>query len=376
MWSLLLQTLLGVTFLHFWIKHQLSYWKRNGVCSVKSKYLFGNMKKFGKKHFSEIVSESYEKLKRKDVVGGFYFFLKPKLLLFDPEIIGHVLVKDASYFSECEQSDQKLAIEGRQWKELRGKITPTATEDQLKCWFEGIQKVGEEFQEFVQQRMKNGQPVDVQDLCTRFTADVVSVCALGERNNSLRDPKNKFKKMARKLVEPGWLKCIKSLFASAFVELSRVLGIRVIDQQVNEYFGRIIRKSQRGGDGSDLLNSALAIGNQKEVTVEEVTNQFLRILKKSLGETANSLTWIIYELARNPLVQKRMRKEMESVLQRHGNKLTVEAIQEMQFLDKVILGEYRVAHKHPSIFLKFIFTLSIILQSPCGYTQRLPPFRE
>lgn len=139
-WLIFGATLLVI--LHFWIKHKLSFWKRCGVVSVKPTYLMGNMKKAGRRHLSEISSECYRKLKGKDVIGGFYFFLRPTLLILDPALIKCVLVKDFQYFHDRgiyynERDDplsaNLLAIEGHRWKTLRTKITPTFTTGTVFC---------------------------------------------------------------------------------------------------------------------------------------------------------------------------------------------------------------------------------------------------
>jgi Fe-S cluster biogenesis protein NfuA len=38
-------------------------------------------------------------------------------------------------------------------------------------------------------------------------------------------------------------------------------------------------------------------------------------------------------------IQTRVREEMDVVLQKHGGNLTYEAIQEMEYLDKVVAGK-------------------------------------
>jgi cytochrome P450 family 6 len=55
--------------------------------------------------------------------------------------------------------------------------------------------------------------------------------------------------------------------------------------------------------------------------------------------TSATMTFCLYELARNPDIQERVRNEIDTVLERHGGNITYEAISEMEYLDRVVNGE-------------------------------------
>jgi cytochrome P450 family 6 len=55
--------------------------------------------------------------------------------------------------------------------------------------------------------------------------------------------------------------------------------------------------------------------------------------------TSTTMTFCLYELARNPDIQERVRNEIDTVLNNHDGNITYEAISEMVYLDKVVSGK-------------------------------------
>lgn len=54
--------------------------------------------------------------------------------------------------------------------------------------------------------------------------------------------------------------------------------------------------------------------------------------------SSTTLTFALYELALNPDVQETLRNDIQTVLSRHGNELTYEAMLDMKYLQMVIDG--------------------------------------
>jgi cytochrome P450 family 6 len=54
--------------------------------------------------------------------------------------------------------------------------------------------------------------------------------------------------------------------------------------------------------------------------------------------SSTTMTFCLYELSVNPDIQERLRAEIDGVLEKHDGNLTYEAVQEMNYLDKVVAG--------------------------------------
>jgi cytochrome P450 family 6 len=67
--------------------------------------------------------------------------------------------------------------------------------------------------------------------------------------------------------------------------------------------------------------------------------------------SSTTISFCLYELSLNQDTQKRLREEIDVVLQKHDGKLTYEVIQEMKYLDKIVSGNVHSC-KYVCIFRK------------------------
>lgn len=73
-------------------------------------------------------------------------------------------------------------------------------------------------------------------------------------------------------------------------------------------------------------------------TTENAAAQAFIFLTAGFETSASTLTFALYELAINPDLQNDLQRELDSVLQKHNEELTYDALQNMDLLDRVISG--------------------------------------
>jgi cytochrome P450 family 6 len=66
--------------------------------------------------------------------------------------------------------------------------------------------------------------------------------------------------------------------------------------------------------------------------------------------SSTTMTFCLYELSLHQDIQERIREEIDVVLRKHNGNITYEAIQEMNYLDKVVSGRAYCWQK--SMYLK------------------------
>lgn len=87
---------------------------------------------------------------------------------------------------------------------MRATLSPTFTGSKMRGMFQLINEVGEQFVDYFKneiQTKNHGKPINVElkDILTRFTNDVIASAAFGVKCDSLRDRNNEFYRMGAKV---------------------------------------------------------------------------------------------------------------------------------------------------------------------------------
>ncbi|KAJ9573562.1 hypothetical protein L9F63_009047, partial [Diploptera punctata] len=188
--------------------------KKNVPC-LKPLPVFGNMGPlaFGTKSFPEFIADVYNKLKGHKY-GGFYEFLKPVVVLRDPELIKMVTIKDFEHFLDhrnliTEDSEPLFGkalfnLQGPRWRHMRSTLSPAFTSSKMKNMFTLVSECGDQMGDFLH-RSDRRLEIEMKDLFTRYTNDVITTTALGIGCDSLKNPQNEFYTMGKKITTMGTL---------------------------------------------------------------------------------------------------------------------------------------------------------------------------
>ncbi|XP_049771831.1 cytochrome P450 6k1-like [Schistocerca cancellata] len=143
--ALALSALLLAAYLSFQWRYQ--YWSKKGVPCVEPSFPFGNLghSLLGQKFFGDVLRELYEKAKGKRFIG-LYSILRPVLLVRDPEIVRHILIKGFASFRErgiFMDDEQPLNsylfwLPAQEWHHRRAKLTPAFSSGKLKGLFQDL----------------------------------------------------------------------------------------------------------------------------------------------------------------------------------------------------------------------------------------------
>lgn len=85
--------------------------------------------------------------------------------------------------------------------------------------------------------------IEMRDILTCYTTDVIGNVAFGLEMNSLKNPDSMFRKMGKKNFEVRTAKTFKVIFVMNFKKLARRLGVKLIDEDVSDFFLSSIRET-------------------------------------------------------------------------------------------------------------------------------------
>lgn len=370
--SLLIFSALLVAFVvsaYFYIKDSYSYWKRKGVAFVEPTFPFGNFKNLflQKVTFGELMRELYNK--SNESILGCYALMSPVLLIRDPKTVQDVLIKEFSSFHDRslyidEKTDAMaanlLVQRGERWKHQRSKLTPAFTSGKLKEMFDTIISCGKSLETYFDQFAKSGDTLAVREVLAHFAITVISSVALGIDVDCIENPDSIFRKYGRKITEPSFRKALRAL-AFGNPKLSKLFGVRFTDVDIGEFMidtvrqnleyrekNNVIRKDffqllmQLRNTGSVNVDGSWSTkaSNEKSMSVEEMAGQAFIFFAGGFESTSTTMSFCMYELAKNQAVQQKVYEEISSVLEEHNGNLTYDSVMEMKYTENCVDGEY------------------------------------
>ena len=272
---------LVVALVYIWVQNCYSFWSDRGFVQARPVFPYGNIKGIGyKEHMCQIITKLYNKHKQGAPMVGMYFFTAPLMLVMDLEIIKHIMVKDFSsfhdrgmYFNTKDDplSGHLFSIEGKEWKEMRAKLTPTFTSGKMKTMFNTVLNISKEMVEF----LNKDRPTEfeMKELLCQFTTDVIGNIAFGLEMNCIKDPESIFRKMGRKIFATPPLRSMKIFFMMQFRAFARSLGMRFTDKDVSDFFINSIAETVDFREKNnivrpDFMNLLLQLKNNGNVNDE------------------------------------------------------------------------------------------------------------
>lgn len=345
----------------FYVRHQYKHWKNHGIpYGQPIHFPFGNLKGVMEtEHMSDILGRFYTQYKGSGPFVGCFMLLRRTILAVDIEFVKKVLVKDFQYFQNrgvfYNERDDPLSahlfsIDSTIWRKLRSKLTPTFTSGKMKYMYGTITNVADHFREVLAQHVDEAAgPLEMKELLGRFTIDVIGTTAFGIECKSLDDPSTQFLCMGRKVLKEPRNHPLLEFTINCAPNLARAFGFKELPDDVGAFFMNIVRQTveyreQNNVERNDFMDLLIKLKNEKKhdddelLTLNEVSAQAFVFFLAGFETSATTMTFVLYELAANPLIQARVRDEIEAVLQRYDGDFSYEAMLDMPYLEQVING--------------------------------------
>jgi cytochrome P450 family 6 len=337
-----------------------AFWADRDVQHIPPKFPNGNFAGVGRQFgVHEILQKIYTQLKPTHAkFAGVYFFITPAVLVLDLDFVKTVLIKDFEFFHDRgvynnvkndPLTGHLFVLEGQKWKNLRNKLTPTFTSGKMKFMFPTIVAVAEQFHTAMNQFAVKGAAVDIKDMLARFSTDVIGTCAFGIECNSLKDPDAEFRKFGKKIFSES-LAMVKLLLATQFQSVARALGVKLLKDDLTKFFMGVVEstieaREKQNIKRSDFLNMMIEMKNsidpENQLTVREIAAQAFVFFAAGFETSSSTMSFALYELAQNEVIQDKARASVQAVLEQHNGEMTYEAIMEMSYLFQCVNGMWK-----------------------------------
>lgn len=298
--------------------------------------IFGN---FGasltmRKSYADTLQVLYDKFRPEKFVGIFQA-RRPTLMIIDLDIVKNIYNKEFHSFSDRISANTDIKREpllrnlanmsGSEWRSMRQIVTPTFSSAKMKAMFPLIAECAETLKSVLLQGSR--EEVDVPDLMTRFTTDVIGSCAFGVNPDSIRNLDSPFLKMAQKALEPSRSRLLKRYTRTFFPTLFKMLNLTSYSKEMESFFTRIIKqvldeRRNTGVERHDFLQLMLNVQkthlNGFHMTDDLITSNSYIFMLAGLETSATTLSFYLYHLAKDKELQNQLRNEIKEKLTEFG----------------------------------------------------------
>ncbi|MEV0321802.1 cytochrome P450 [Streptomyces sp. NPDC050658] len=190
---------------------------------------------------------------------------------------------------------------------------------------------------------KPGQVLDVREAMVKLSLDMLAATVFASSLDDQaflrlrRDLSVVMNGVGARVMLPDWVEKLP-LPANRRFNASRAAVRAIIGNAVDE-----LRAS--GHDTGDMLSMLLRAEDEETgqpMTGHQICSEVLTLAVAGTETTASVLSWILYELARNPEVERRLQAELDEVL--GGRPVTFDDIPKLRYLRNVITEATRLHH--------------------------------
>lgn len=359
-----------LTILYFYVKRRYSYWAQRGLHFEPTPlFPFGHFRAafLQQKTVAENVKDLYNKSDAP--VLGVYMGLNPIIIPRDPRIIQHMLVKESFSFShrglnvnEHDKMVNMLFLQnGERWREMRRMLSPAFTSGRLKEMYGSIVKCAKSLHEHIDKYAESGKTLEIHEVMACYTTNVIASITFGLDIDCIKDPKSDFRKYGARFFASNLRNGFRNIVATMSPTLTRWTRIRFVDKQVQEFMHDIVRQNlqyreQNNVVCKDIFQLLIQVRNsghmqdegnwnlaseqkQNSLNFYDIAAQSFNFYVAGYESSATTMTFCMYEMARNPDIQQKAYEDIMAVLEEHNNQMNYSALGEMKYLEKCLMGK-------------------------------------
>ncbi|KAI0714601.1 cytochrome P450 [Earliella scabrosa] len=308
----------------------------------------------------------------------------------DPKALQYIFHKSGYHFPKTAVARQVtreitgpgiLFAQDADHARIRKIMNPAFTASQLKSFLPlfraSAQKLGQKWKDLLQAEHETSKRINVLSWLTRCTLDVIGEVGFDMQCGALDDSLNpvmeayknmfadaipypsKFTLLFRALwpyIPMRFLKLVQYIPTRDHVRFRKTLKIinnfakGLIDEKTEAV---LAGQGEKKKDIMSILVKANASENPKQrLTDEEMMSQMATFLLAGHETTASSMTWLLYELARHPEYQSKMRAEVKAIRARVAERGDEDfSVSDLDAMTYCLAAMKEVLRLHPIVYL-------------------------
>ncbi|XP_076173802.1 cytochrome P450 9e2-like [Ptiloglossa arizonensis] len=350
------------------LHRQYSYWKKRRVPYIWAMPVFGTgwrifIRRISFPDYAKFIYNYYPNVKYVAVMD----FATPTIVIRDPELIREITIKNFENFPDHQSFINEevdpifgrnvFSLRGERWREMRNTLSPSFTASKMRFMFELVSKCSKEFVDYLYDHPDFSSSMEAKDAFTRYTNDVIATVAFGISVNSLEDRDNEFyMKGADATKFGGFLRLLKFMLFRMSPRLSRIIGLSFLSSDTASFFHRVVSETVKTRDEQNIIRPdmihLLMQARDKEkptsqqMTIGDIIAQAFIFFLAGFDTSSTLMCYIVHELAINPDIQEKLRKEVDRYMAEGNGEISYEALSKMEYMEMVTSEALR---KYPPV---------------------------
>ena len=374
-WLISMLSVVISVFVTYYLFRKFNFFKRHGIIHISSIPILSVMPIiFRRMSFANFTRKIYN-LNQDAKYIGFYATMKPVLMLRDPELIKDVIVKNFDSFTNnsifIDVNDYMLSqnlfgLQNTKWRHVKKLLSPLFTSSKIKNMFILMSKYAADFAELMLTLSANKSDVNMKDIFSRYTNDVIALCMYGMKIDSIRNPTNKFYVCGKAITHVSVILIIKYIFIRTFPKLGQIFNIKLFNNQEMKYFesrikNEIITRDTEHISHPDMIQLMLANRDKEgRIQMDDIVAQAYAFYFAGSETSSSVMSFITYQIVANPSIQIKLGQEIDKLLNELDGNVTYESINKLKYLDAVIKEALRLCSQS-------------VIERVCEKAYKLPP---
>lgn len=140
-------------------------------------------------------------------------------------------------------SGHLFSLGGEKWANLRAKLTPAFTSGKLKAMFSSLVNCDEAVQNYLEKAVNDGRMVEIRDLASNITVNIITSVAFGIDSNSINNPKSEFRECGRKVFASSIRNGIRLGLMFLAPNLMKFMPFKSVDKDIEEFIYSVVRQN-------------------------------------------------------------------------------------------------------------------------------------